>query len=357
VLRDEFPVLERVAYLNAGTCGPVPHRASEAAREALEREVADGRAGKAHFDRVMDQQQRLRSGIAELLGCGPGNVALTHSTTDGINTVLSGLELGPGDEVLTTDEEHPGLLAPLAALELRRGIEVRMVPFAELANEARPMTKLIACSHVSWVNGQAADTDALGATGVPFLLDGAQGIGAIRFNPNHLGCAFYAGSGQKWLCGPEGTGYLWIAPGWVDRLHVASSGYMSLSDPARAAELPLREDAARFEPGYHSAPTSAWALASLGVLGADWDETLGRGPRLAAWLADRLRERGHDVSPRGDTTLVAWRADDDAPATVERLAAAGIVIRDLPGRGLLRASVGAWSSEDELERLVRAVGV
>lgn len=354
-LRDEFPVLQHVAYLNAGTCGPVPRRAQAAAQEALDLEVARGRAGKAHFDLVLDQQQRLRSAIAELLGCGPGNVALTHSTTDGINTVLGGLDLGKGDEVLTSDEEHPGLLAPLAALERRRGITVRTVPFAELANEVSPKTRLVACSHVSWVNGQVADTAALAATGVPFLLDGAQGIGAIRFNPNHLGCAFYAGSGQKWLCGPEGTGYLWIAPEWVERLHVASSGYMSLSDPARASELPLREDAARFEPGYHSAPTSAWALASIEVLGADWDETLARGPRLAAWLADRLRERGHAVAPRGDTTLVSWRADGDAPATVERLAADGIVIRDLPGRGVLRASVGAWSSEEELERLLARV--
>ena len=350
MLRDEFPVLERIAYLNAGTCGPVPRRAQEAAKEALDLEVAQGRAGKAHFDLVMDQQQRLRGAIAELLGCGPGNVALTHSTTDGINTVLSGLELGRGDEVVTTDEEHPGLLAPLAALSQRRGVEVRTVPFAELAGEVGPRTKLIACSHVSWVNGRVADTTALADTGVPVLLDGAQGIGAIRFNPNHLRCAFYAGSGQKWLCGPEGTGYLWIAPDWVERLHVASSGYMSLSDPARAEELPLREDAARFEPGYHSAPTSAWALASLDVLG-DWDETLTRGPRLAAWLADRLRERGHDVAPRGETTLVAWRSEH-APEQVERLASEGIVIRDLPGRGLLRASVGAWSTEDELERLV-----
>ena len=352
MLRDEFPVLERIAYLNAGTCGPVPARAAAAARDALQVELERGRAGKEHFDLVLDQQQRLRGAIAELLGCGPGNVALTHSTTDGINTVLSGLELGGGDEVVTSDEEHPGLLAPLAALAQRRGIVVRTVPFAELPGEITSATKLIACSHVSWVNGQVADTEALAATGVPVLLDGAQGLGAIRFNPNQLRCAFYAASGQKWLCGPEGTGYLWIAPDWIDRLHVASSGYMSLSDPVRADELPLREDAARFEPGYHSAPTSAWALASLELLGADWDRTLTRGPELAAQLAATLAERGDEVAPRGNSTLVAWRAGDDAPAIVERLAADGIVIRDLPGRGLLRASVGAWSSEDDLERLL-----
>ena len=354
MLRDEFPVLGRLAYLNAGTCGPVPQRALDAAEAVLEREVADGRSGKDHFAMVVGQQDELRGRTAELLGCGPGQVALTHSTTDGINTVLSGLDLGRGDEVLTSDEEHPGLLAPLAALRERRGIVVRTVPFAELPGETSPATKLIACSHVSWVGGNVADTAALAATGIPVLLDGAQGLGAIRFNPNHLGCAFYAGSGQKWLCGPEGTGYLWIAPGWVERLHVAESGYMSLSDPSRADELPLREGAARFEPGYHSGPTSAWALASLEVLGGDWDETLSRGPALAAQLADALREKGLRVSPRGDTTLVAWHSDTAAD-DVERLAAAGVVVRDLPGRNLVRASVGAWSSEDDLERLLARV--
>lgn len=250
MLRDEFPVLERGAYLNAGTCGPVPQRARDAAQAALDRELVQGRAGRDHFEAVLGQQEELRRRVAELLRCAPGEIALTHSTTDGINTVLSGLDFAPGDEVVTSNEEHPGLLAPLAGLAQRRGVRVRAVPFADLPGEPSPATKLIACSHVSWVNGQVADTAALAATGLPVLLDGAQGLGAIRLSPHELGCAFYAASGQKWLCGPQGTGYLWIAPEWIERLHVASSGYMSLSDPARAASLPLREGAARFEPGY-----------------------------------------------------------------------------------------------------------
>jgi selenocysteine lyase/cysteine desulfurase len=100
---------------------------------------------------------------------------------------------------------------------------------------------------------------------------------------------------------------------------------------------------------------SAWALASLGVLeAAGWSWVHERAASLAASLACRLAERGLAVGPRGRSTLVAWRAEDP-DAEVTRLAAAGIVVRSIPAFGLVRASVGAWSSEAELDELVRQV--
>ena len=80
---------------------------------------------------------RLREGYASMLGCDSSLVALTGSTTDGVNTVLSGLDLRPGDEILTSDEEHPGVLAPLGRARVRHGVVVRVVPFGELAGEVR----------------------------------------------------------------------------------------------------------------------------------------------------------------------------------------------------------------------------
>ena len=74
----------------------------------------------------------------------------------------------------------------------------------------RPSTRLVACSHVSWLNGQVVDTDALRGAGAPVLLDGAQGIGAVPVDVAALGCDYYAASGQKWLCGPSGSGYLYV---------------------------------------------------------------------------------------------------------------------------------------------------
>src|SRR6266545_3652914 len=111
-LRAEFPVLERVAHLNAGTDGPVPAAAATAAKRELDGELADGRV-RAHFEARVALSAQLRDAYAGVLGCAPEDVALTTSTSDGIGRVLGGLELGPGDEILTSDSEHPGLLGPL----------------------------------------------------------------------------------------------------------------------------------------------------------------------------------------------------------------------------------------------------
>ena len=350
--RAEFPILGRSAYLNAGTDGPVPLRAAAAAQEALELELRRGRSGEVHMRPLIEAKERVRARLAECLGCMPADVALTHSTTDGMNCVLSGLQLGAGDEVLTSDEEHPGLLAPLAAARERRGFSVRIVPFAAIAGEIGKGTKLVACSHVSWVNGQVVDTAALAASHALVLLDGAQGIGAITVDVAALGCDFYAGAGQKWLCGPDGSGCLFVRPDRRDALGAPWPGYESLEEPARALELPLHASARRFDIGPAPGPLVAWWLASLELMAeAGSDRIAARGTALAAGLADALAERGLDVAERGPSTLVSWHTDDPG-SFVKRAADEGVVIRELPGTGLVRASVGAWSSEEDLERLL-----
>jgi selenocysteine lyase/cysteine desulfurase len=347
-LRAAFPVLERVAYLNAGTDGPVPLRSAEAAQRQIRHELENGRSGKAHFDVLIETAAKVRQKVAAPFGAPPDRIALTRSTTDGVNLVLSALDLGPGDEVLTSDEEHPGLLAPLGAGRRRRGYDVRVVPFTELASEVGPKTKLVACSHVSWVNGQVVDTAALAATPAQVLLDGAQGLGAVPVNAAVLGCDWYAASGQKWLCGPDGSGYLFsgtdLDPPWP--------GYGSLEDPQHPLDFRVHPDARRLDLGLVPASMGAWALASLELFEeAGWDAVHERAAAMAARLAEMLADRGRKVAPRGRSTLVSWWSDDQE-AEVERLAAAGVIVRHLPGRGLVRASVGAWSSEEDLERLV-----
>ena len=351
-LRAEFPVLDQIAYLNAGTDGPVPQRAATAAAASVAEQADIGRSGKSHFESVMQIREDLRRRAAWLMGCPPGEIALTHSTTDGMNLVLRGMRLGRGDEVVTTDEEHPGLLAPLAALEAEAGISVKFAPFAEVANAVGPQTKLIACSHVSWINGQVVDIAALRATGVPILLDGAQGLGAIRVQPAELGCAFYAAAGQKWLCGPDQSGFLYVHEDWIERLGAPWPGYQSLADAQRAEELPLAQGATRFDLGFPAPHDGAWAVAAFEVFEqTGWDEVLSRGPTLAGQLAEQLRNRGHEVAPRGMSTLVSFSVPDPE-AFVERAAAGDVIVRNLPGRGLVRASVGAWSDESDLARLL-----
>ncbi|MGH2871613.1 MAG: aminotransferase class V-fold PLP-dependent enzyme [Solirubrobacteraceae bacterium] len=355
VFRSQFPVFERLSYLNAGTEGPLPRRAAQAVRERIDAELSAGRAGRDYIDAIRALAGGLRAGYARVLGCDEQEVALTGSTTDGVNTVLSGLRWSAGDEIVTSDEEHPGVLAPLGRLKRLAGVVVRVVPFDRIAEAVTASTRMVACSHVSWVSGRVVDAEALGATGVPVLLDGAQGIGAVEVDVRALRCAFYAGSGQKWLCGPEGSGCLFVAAGRLDELTVPWPGYGSLADAAGALESGPAEHAARFDLGFPPGVRSAWALASLAVLeeaGLGWVHE--RAAALAAQLADDLASRGVEVAPRGRSTLVSWRPrgpDADADAEVVRLREAGFVVRSIPSHRLVRGAVGAWCSEQELAAL------
>lgn len=351
--RAQFPVLERLSYLNAGTEGPLPSAAADAVRERIDLELRSGRCGKSYMETVRDLAGRLREGYARVLGCPPEEVALTGSTTDGVNTVLSGLDFRPGDEIVTSDEEHPGLLAPLGRLQRIQRVKVRVVPFAEIAGAVSPLTRLIACSHVSWVSGRVVDHKALSQSGVPVLFDAAQAIGAVPVDVKALGCAFYAGSGQKWLCGPEGSGSLYVHPDWLEQLTVPWPGYGALADAQQALTSPPAEGVARLDHGFPPGMRSAGALASLSVLErAGWEWVHRRAAELAAWLADYLAQRGLEVGPRGRCTLVSFKADD-VDAEVQRLAEAGFVVRSIPSHDYVRVSVGAWSSEDELDRLAQ----
>jgi selenocysteine lyase/cysteine desulfurase len=348
-LRAQFPVLERCAYLNSGTNGPVPRRALETTTKSLRLQAEQGRAGQAYFDRCLEQIDLLRGRIAELLGCDAAEIAMTGSTTDGVNSVLNALELGPADEVLTSEEEHPGVLAPLAALRERRGVTVRTAPFAELAGAVGPRTRLVACSHVSWITGAVVDSAALAATDALVLLDGAQGLGAVPADVRALGCDFYAASGQKWLCGPNGVGYLYVRAGLAGDLPPSWPGYGVLAEGTRPFDLELHPDARRLGVGFPAPHHVDWALASLDVLeGAGFEAIHRRGVELAAHLALGLGDR---VRPRGASTLVSWEvADPEAEAA--RLHEAGFVLRYLPRTGTVRASVGGWSSEAEVEGLL-----
>jgi selenocysteine lyase/cysteine desulfurase len=350
-LRAQFPVLEKLAYLNAGSNGPVPRRALDAVGESLRRQVDEGRGDRAHFEENAGRIDELRRRIAGLLGCETQELALTGSTTDGVNATLLALDLGPGDDVLTSDEEHPGVLAPLAALRERRGVRVRVARFAELPAAVRPETKLVACSQVSWRTGAVVDSAALAATGALVLLDGAQGLGAVPTDVAELGCDFYAAAGQKWLCGPNGVGYLYVRADLAAQLPPPWPSYGVLADSTAAFELELHPDARRLSIGFPAPHQVEWALAALDVLEEPGlDTAMARAVGLAAALAQRLGER---VAPRGRSTLVSWE-DADPEAAVTRMRSEGFVVRHLPSTPYVRASVGAWNSEDEVERLAAA---
>jgi L-cysteine/cystine lyase len=352
LLRAEFPVFQDVAYLNAGTCGPLPRAAGAAATGLLHQAEHHGR-GMDHFKTVLHAQEARRERYATLMHARPEDVALTTATTDGIVHVLQGMDWRAGDEILVAEQEHPGLLGPLGVLVRQAGVVVRSAPLESIVEAVDERTKLVACSHVRWTDGMLAPA-ALAELhdDVPVLLDGAQGLGAVPVDVEALGCAFYAAPGQKWLCGPIGTGTLWISPEWQPRVQARAVGYLNLAVPADGVDARPWPDARAHDAIATSGEVSTAAVSALDVL-ADhgWDDVLERAVTLAGVLADRLAASGRVVAPRGRTTLVSW-SDPTPAATSERLARAGVIIRDLPGTDLLRASVGAWNDEADLDRLM-----
>jgi L-cysteine/cystine lyase len=221
----------------------------------------------------------------------------------------------------------------------------------QIVGAVTPRTRLLALSHVLWTTGQVLPVHELRrATRLPILVDGAQSVGAIPVDA--AGLDYYTISGQKWLCGPEGTGALVVAE--PDSLRVGRPSYLSQQRYDPDGSFEPRPGARRFDPNL--TPDALAAGLRAAVAGhPDW------GHERAAATAERfrevLRDAGHDVVvPEERATLVSWRVlAEDSAALVARLADARVIIRDLPGRGLLRASVGWWTSDTDLDRLVQAL--
>jgi L-cysteine/cystine lyase len=221
-----------------------------------------------------------------------------------------------------------------------------------VADAVRATTTLVACSHVSWITGELAPA-ALAEVGVPVLLDGAQGAGAIPVDVKALNCAAYAAAGQKWLCGADGTGMLYVEPEFGKRVRTVAPGFMSFELPHNGFDSVLRTDAPRLDAPSLPREAVALSLTSTRLLQAEPD-LHARAIALAARFAEAIAERGRIVAPRGATTLVAWE-DPDPAAARERFMEAGVVVRHLPGTPYVRASVGAWNDESDLERLLAAL--
>ncbi|MBE2314932.1 aminotransferase class V-fold PLP-dependent enzyme [Solirubrobacter sp. CPCC 204708] len=349
--RDQFPVLQSIAYLNAGTDGPIPLAAAETARAELDAQLSEGRL-HAHFARRHDLAAGLREGYARVMHAAPEHVAVTSGTSAGLGAVLAGMDIGPADEIVTSDAEHPGLIGPLIGAR-HRGATIKAVPFAELANAVTAKTTLVAASHVSWITGELAPAE-LAEVPVPVILDGAQGSGAVRVDVGELNCAAYAAAGQKWLCGADGTGMLYLDPELGERVRTVNPTYFSFEDTSLGLQSPLKSVASRFD---LPLPREAVALsaAALEVLEAEGlDAIITRAADLADRFATALADAGYTVAPRGRSTLIAFEVDEPE-AKREQLLERGVAVRDLPGTPYLRASVGAWNDESDLDRLLEAL--
>jgi selenocysteine lyase/cysteine desulfurase len=350
--RAQFPVFERFAYLNAGTNGPLARATIEAIETWNRRDLEEGRGGKAYFESILDLREEARSALAAVLQAPTEQIALVSSTTNACNIVLSGLGLGPADEVITTDGEHFGLIGPLLASPAK----VRVARVRDAAPEDAPRrvlehvterTRLIAISHVSWVTGNSLRPDELRAqTDLPILIDGAQSAGAVEVEAGPYD--FYTVSAQKWLGGPDGTGALFVRD--PERLRVAFPTYMSQTAYDVEDTFTAKPGAARFDSVWFSPGILAGLLAAVGAA-PEWRYERARA--MTEQARDRLAASGFEiVTAPGQAGLISFAVPGDAAETAARLYENGVIARDIPGMGWLRISCGWWTSDDDLDRLL-----
>ncbi len=373
MVRAAMPAVTAVAYLNAGSYGPLSRPAHEAIVERERRDLERGRAAAAAFGQPAALGAEARRAIGAVVGAPADEIAITRGTSDGMNYALWGIDWRPGDEIVTTNVEHIGGLAAAYVLRDRFGVRVRFADCADpqravaaVRAELSPRTRAVAYSHVAWRAGQVlpvAEIASLArAHGALAIVDGAQSAGAVPVDVKALGVDAYAVPGQKWLCGPGGTGGLYVSPNALDRMHASFAAYNTFESFDEAGHGELRPKAGRFELGHGHMPTLAGLGAALRWLvddvGLDWAQA--RTVELADYARERLATvDGAEVgTPVGAASgLTGFALDGRQPgAVVEELYARDIVIRPVPGRYGLRVSTGFFNDHDDIDRLVEALG-
>ncbi|MCY3898489.1 MAG: aminotransferase class V-fold PLP-dependent enzyme [Caldilineaceae bacterium] len=370
-VRSDLPAVLTSTYLNTGSYGPLSRAAATAIEKESRQQLEIGRLSSMG-ESGQSIGASLRAGFARVFGCESDEVALTHHTTDGMNIATWGVQYRPGDEIVTNTWEHPGGLLPVYAAARRFGLKVRMVSLNKEDDEETilakfdrvigPRTKLVSVAHVSWKTGTILPIDRLARLvhlqGGLLAVDGAQSGGAIRLDMSSSGADFYAIPGQKWLCGPEGIGALYVNREQFGELLQTYVGYPSLRDGGAYDETGIflpPHGANRYEVGTTYRPAMAGMLSGLHwleELGLDWvyerTQKVTQLTRevLSAIPAVRML---HTPTHAG---LTSFTIDGiTTTAAVERLAEAGVLVRSVPDPDLVRVSSHFFNDENDIDKL------
>jgi L-cysteine/cystine lyase len=375
-VRELLPATAAGIYLNAGTAGPLPSETARAMDEVTARDLAVGRAHVDVFADTVERMGEARAAVAAVLVAGTGDIALTHSTTDGMNLAVAALSWRAGDRVVTTRHEHPGGLGPLLVLRDRIGVEIVQVDVDEDGDDERTVaafeaalddrTRAVVFSHVLWTTGAvmpvARIAAAARAAGCRVIVDAAQSAGAIPVSVEALGVDAYALPAQKWLLGPDGMGALWVDRSFADACVPPAAGWLSFETFGVDSGARFHPGAARFEATNFHRPSIVGFARSCGWLsmyvGLSWAQDRAVG--LAAAAADRLGAIPgvRVLTPRSRMgTLVTFRIEGwSAEAAGEELGTRVFAItRSIAALDALRISVGFWTTEAELDRFAEAV--
>src|SRR5215213_4717438 len=372
-LRAQLPAVQTTGYFNTGSNGPIPIVAYEAADAVARRELEQGRIVPGAYTDNRDRNRRFAAMAAAIFGADGDEIALTHSATEGLGTALMGMTWNPGDEIITTFEEHPGLLLPLALLARRFGVVTRYADIGDgssgvveaLGSRITSRTRVIALSHVLWSTGAVLPLREISELArqheVIVVVDGAQSAGQVPVDLHALNVDAYAMAGQKWLCGPEATGLLYvrrdsfadIAPTFARYGQFEPSGYFIPAQGAMRYEIgefyspavAAQEAALRW---LRDEVDLAWAFDRIATLGAEFRR------RLTSIDGVKVATPSEPMAGLVNFTIAGLSSQDVTSQLYER----GYTIRYVetaPCTVSARASLGWWNTAEQVAGLAAAV--
>jgi selenocysteine lyase/cysteine desulfurase len=383
-LRADTPGCANVLHFNNAGCGLLARPVLHAMRDHLELEANIGgyEASAARAPQVRD----FYAAVAELIGCGPDNIAFAGSATHAYTKALSAIPFQPGDVILTTRNDFISNQIAFLALRKRHGVEVVHAPdlpdgegvdveaMAELMRTRRP--RLVAATHVPTNSGLVQPVAEIGRhcreLGLLYLVDACQSVGQYPIDVEEIGCDLLTATCRKFLRGPRGSGFLYVS----DR--VLREGYEPLFIDMYGARWTA--------PGeYRPAPTAVrfeeWEFSYATVLGCAaavryaLDVGLApisrRTPGLAARLRAGLREipgvrvldRGRQQAALVTFAVEGWAPDPFKAAMDQRRITSALSFRefaqfdfvDKDVEWCLRLSPHYYNTESEVDEVVGAV--
>ncbi|QSG03433.1 aminotransferase class V-fold PLP-dependent enzyme [Natranaeroarchaeum sulfidigenes] len=363
-LRAEIPALDHGLYFNTGAGGPSPRRVVDAVESALESHEYETPVSDGMYGPMGDRHESTKTAIADLLGASPDEIALTESTTDGINRVAGALDWDSEDVIVRTDLEHSSGILPWRKLERTRDVGVRVLETEagrldlDDVRAAAEDATLFVVSSITWTHGTrlpvSAIVDIAHDAGAMVLVDAVQSPGQTAVDVETWGADFVVGAAHKWLLGPFGAGFLYVRSGAERDLIPSAIGYRSVTE-ANAHDYEYEPGAGRFEVGTTSPALYAGLEAAIELhheLGVDAVEARIEG--LTDYLKTELPDE-HLLSPREFESGFVTIAREDPEADVERLAEHGIRVRDLPYPEALRVSVHVFNTREEINRLLEVL--
>lgn len=363
----EFPIREECLYLDHAAVCPLPKSVAESMRLRIRDQEMGGHTRDKSWQSVALTCRHVGS---ELIGCGPEDISLIRSTSEGLSLIAEGMDWAEGDEVLVGTQEFAANAAPWLNLQ-SRGVKVIRYPQtdgrvepAEIDRLAGPKTRLLAVSWVSFHTGWIAPLIGLAGLcrerNMIFVLDAIQGLGVMPLKMQQIGIDAVVADGHKWLLGPEGAGLMATSRDLRKRLRPVLSGWrnirLSISD-AFLEQPEYREDGRKFEPGATNSVGLAGLSAALDLLTTVGPEAIhGRVESLNRALTRILLAHGWDLRSPGSGHPVAGIVAGKPPgceADEARLALRERHVICSARQGMVRFSPHFYTSGAELEALDR----